>query len=573
MNYTNGIYIGTGRGYAGEIELEVIIDENKIKDIKVIKHNETKIISDPAFKYVLANIIEQNTILVPNVSGCSMTSRGLREAVKDALIKANGDKNELEALMLDAELLEKIKAKKNLRLKEIEKYDVVVIGGGGAGLSASIEAASNGAKVVLLEKMNNIGGNTLVSMGGVNIPQNDEQKVKDIIDSKESYREDIISGGDNESNLEQVDILVENALPTYRWLKDFVGVEFKEDKLIHFGGHKVPRASVFKGKYAIELVDKLRAKAEQVGVKIITGVECNSLVMDENKRVIGVKSTVEEKEVTFEGAFGVVLATGGFSGNIAMRKKYDPNLDERYKTTNVSGVTGQGHDMCEEIDAKFVDMAYIQTFPISNPVTGELSHVGGSRFDGAILVNKQGNRFVEELERRDVVSEGILNQEGGVGYLVWSKEVEAINEGVIANTGEVKRLQKDNLFGQFDSLEQASNFFKIDTQALQNTIDRYNTFVENKKDEDFNRRGELVEIKEGPYYVQVVAPAVHHTMGGVKINDKNQVERNDGTVISGLYAAGEIVGGTHGTNRLGGNAITEILVFGKRCGKNIVDNK
>ncbi|CAH2212479.1 flavocytochrome c [Tepidibacter aestuarii] len=572
MQYKDGKYIGIGNGYGGNIELEVEILKSKINDIVVISHNETKIISDPAFEYIIKNIIEKNTILVPNVSGCSMSSRGIREAVKNALIEANGDRKELETLILQSENLEKINAKKRI-LNSVEKFDVVVVGGGGAGLSAAISAADNGAKVVLLEKMNNLGGNTLVSMGGVNIPENDEQKENEIIDSKESFYNDILQGGDQENYLDQVDILVQNALDTYRWLKDVVEVEFKPKKLIHFGGHKVPRASVFNGKYAIELISKLKAKALSLGVEILTGVDCKNLICDDKGRVVGVKSRVAEKEITFSAEYGVILATGGFSGNIEMRKKYNSKLDDRYKTTNVSGVTGHGHIMSERVGAKFVHMNYIQTFPICNPNTGELSHVGGSRFDGAILVNKSGKRFVEELERRDVVSENILAQEGQVAYLIWGKEIETIGNGTINHKAEAKRLMKDNLFGEFKTIEDGAQFFKLDKDTLRKTIEDYNNYVKIGKDEEFNRRGNLVSISEGPYYIQVVAPAVHHTMGGVKINNKNQVEKADKTIIQGLYAAGEIVGGTHGTNRLGGNAITEVLVFGKRAGESIVINK
>ncbi|WP_373601439.1 flavocytochrome c [Paraclostridium bifermentans] len=572
MNYKDGKYIGIGNGYGGEIKLEVSIENSTIKNIEVISHNETKVISDPAFEHVLANIVKENTILVPNVSGCSMSSRGLRESVKEALIQAGGNKEQLENLILEAETLEKIGAKR-VNIKNNEKFDVVIVGSGGAGLSAAIASSKEGAKVVVLEKMNTLGGNTLVSMGGVNIPGNDAQIATNVIDSKESYYEDIVTGGDNESNLDQVDILVENALTTYNWLKDFVGVEFKENKLIHFGGHKVPRAAVFKGKYAIELISKLREKAISLGVKIVNGVDCQSLICDESGRVVGVNANVSGNQISINANFGVILATGGFSGNIEMRQRYNKNLDERYKTTNVSGVTGQGHVMCEELGAKFVHMNYIQTFPISNPNTGELSHVGGARFDGAVMVNKSGKRFVEELERRDVVSEGILNQEGNVAYLVWGQEVESINNGVTANGAEVTRLKKDKLFGEFNSIEEGAKFFNIDENMLKETINKYNKYVQNGKDEDFNRRGKLVSIEEGPFYIQTIAPAVHHTMGGVKINANNQVLKEDENVINGLYAAGEIVGGTHGTNRLGGNAITEILVFGKRAGESIVKNK
>ncbi|MFI3209664.1 MAG: flavocytochrome c [Peptostreptococcaceae bacterium] len=565
MILKDGIYEGIAKGYGGEIKLEIKIYNSKIENIEIISHMETKIISDPAFKYVPENIVKANSICVPNISGCSITSRALKEAVKDALIKSGADKSLLEQLIIESETLDKISSNNRIRLKDNEKTDVIVVGSGGAGLSAAISSASFGKKVIVVEKMNKLGGNTLVSMGGVNVPKNDAQIKKGIDDNKEDFYEDIIIGGDNESNKEQAKILCENAYDTYRWLQDYVGVKFK-DSLIHFGGHRVSRAAVFEGKYAIELITKLREKAIKLGVKIVSGVDCRELIV-ENDRVCGIKVLANGDTLEILSNYGVILATGGFSGNVDMRKKYDSSLDERYKTTNVSGVSGDGHIMCEKVDAKFVHMNYIQSFPIANPNTGELSHVGGSRFDGAVLVNKKGNRFVEELERRDVVSEAILNQD--TSYLIWGNEVESINFGVKENLSEVNRLKKDDLFIEVNSLEEGAKYFGIDEGNLIKSIDRYNKFVENKKDEDFNRRGNLVKIEKAPFYFQVVAPAVHHTMGGVVINDKNEVQNNNNESIKGLFAAGEIVGGTHGTNRLGGNAITEILVFGKRAGENI----
>ncbi len=565
----NGKFIGIGKGYGGDISVEVEINDSSIKNIEILSHNETKIISDPAFVHIPRLVLESNSILVPNVSGCSMSSRGIREAIKNALIQGGESLDKLEIQMLEAENLVKIGdgASKKI-IKPVENFDVVIVGAGGAGLSAAISVASKGAKVVLLEKMSSIGGNTLISMGGINIPGNDAQIEKDIQDSVELYKKDILLGGDNENSLELLDIFVNEALPTYRWLKDEIKVSFKNE-LIHFGGHTVPRAAVFSGKYAIELIAKLRAKAVSLGVDIRTGVRSKELITDGDSRVIGVLATIEEKNVKFMSKKGVILTTGGFSGNIELRKKYNPSLDERYKTTNISGITGDGHLMCEKVGADFIQMEYIQTFPISNPETGELSHVGGSRFDGAILVNKCGERFVEELERRDTVSEAILKQENGVGYLVWGQEIEKITNYVSKNKEEVERLKNSNLIVVSETLEDAAKFMGVDEEKLLSTIERYNDFVKNKKDLDFNRRGSLVSISEGPYYIQKVAPAVHHTMGGVRINKENQVLNKNGEVIEGLFAAGEIVGGLHGTNRLGGNAITEIIVFGKRAGENI----
>lgn len=565
--YKDGLFKGIGIGYAGEIKVLVTILEGKIKNIKFISHNETPVISEPAFNEIPNEIIKKNTIMVPNVKGCSMSSRGIREAVMNALILSGGEKINLLNEFKDAENLNKIVVRKN-KFKPFENFDIVIVGGGGAGLSAAISASNLGAKVVLLEKMAAVGGNTLVSMGGINIPGSDAQKSKKIEDNPELYYNDALTGGDGENNKELFKILSENALDTYNWLKEEIKVEFKKDELIHFGGHTVPRAAIFKGKYAVELISKLRKKAENLGVEIRTGVDAKEIIT-KDKEVIGIKAISEGKSVKFFGSRGVIFTTGGFSGNIEMRKKYNPELDERYKTTNQSGITGDGHLMCEKLGVDFVHMSYIQTFPIANPLTGALSHVGGSRFDGAILVNKSGERFVEELERRDVVSKSILSQTDGVGYLVWSQEIEAVANRTVENKVEVNTLKRDNLFVE-GTLEECTKKLEINLTTLKNTINIYNSYVEKGRDEKFNRRGNLIKIEKGPFYIQIVAPAVHHTMGGIKINSDNEVLDIRGNIIKGLYAAGEIVGGIHGTNRLGGNAITDILVFGKRAGEKIM---
>lgn len=565
--YKDGLFKGTGIGYAGEIEALVNIAQGKINSVEFLSHNETPVISEPAFNHIPTKIIETNSIMVPNVKGCSMSSRGIKEAVMNSLIASGENREDILKEFKDSENLNKIVINKN-KYKPVENFDIVIVGAGGAGLSAAISASNLGGKVVLLEKMAAVGGNTLVSMGGINIPGSDAQKSKKIEDNPELYYNDALIGGDGENNKELFKILSENALDTYNWLKEEIGVEFKKNELIHFGGHTVPRAAIFKGKYAVELISKLRKKAESLGVDIRTGVEAKDIIT-KDQRVIGIKTLSEGKNIEFFGSKGVVFTTGGFSGNIEMRKKYNPELDERYKTTNQSGITGDGHLMCEKLGVDFIHMSYIQTFPIANPLTGALSHVGGSRFDGAILVNKKGKRFVEELERRDVVSQAILAQDNGVGYLVWAQEIESIANRTTNNKAEVSSLMRSDLFVK-GNIDECSKKMDINLTTLKETLNTYNSYVDNGEDQEFNRRGDLLNIKKGPFYIQTVAPAVHHTMGGIKINSENEVLDIKGNTIKGLYAAGEIVGGIHGTNRLGGNAITDILVFGKRAGEKIM---
>ena len=272
----------------------------------------------------------------------------------------------------------------------------------------------------------------------------------------------------------------------------------------------------------------------------------------------------------FNANKGVIIASGGFASNVEMRKQYNSNYDERFMSTATNSSTGDGIVMAQNVGADVVGMEYIQVYPTCNPLTGIISYVANSRFDGALLFNQEGKRFVNEMGRRDDISNAILDQSGSVGYLVWGQEIETVGNMTKMHEVEFENFKKDDLIYVADTLEDAAKHYNLDVETFVKTIEDYNKSIEDEKDEEFNKGGALRPIKEGPYYIQKVVPSAHHTMGGLKINTMAQVLDTKGNVIEGLYAAGEVTGGIHGTNRLGGNAITDIIVFGRIAGQNIV---
>ena len=265
---------------------------------------------------------------------------------------------------------------------------------------------------------------------------------------------------------------------------------------------------------------------------------------------------------------GVILATGGFASNVEMRKQYNANYDERFKTTARAISTGDGIRMAEEVGASLVDMEFIQVYPTCNPITGIISYVANSRMDGGLLLNKEGVRFVDEMGRRDVISNAILDQTDQIGYLVWGQEIENIGHMTEVHAVEFQNWIDNDLLYVADTLEEAANHFGLDAQAMIKTIEAYNESIRDGLDEDFNKTSSLQPVAVGPFYIQKVVPSSHHTMGGVQINTRTEVISAEGQVIPGLYAAGEVVGDIHGTNRLGGNAITDCVVFGRIAGQN-----
>lgn len=550
---------GTGVGKHGDITVAVTFNGNKIKDIKVVKQQENPVLAAKVFKDLKQSVIDNNSTQLDAISGATFSSKGFLAAVADAAKKAGVklDKAEKKAIKKVAKTL-----------PQESTYDVVVIGAGGAGFSAAIEAKSAGANVVLLEKMPSIGGNSLISGGEMNVAKNWVQPKLGINDdSPELHAEDTFKGGDGKGDMKVINALTHNALNAAQWCRDFLGVRFEDDNLFFFGGHSRKRALIPVGHTGTEFITKFQAKADELGIPIITNMKAEELIKDKSGRVVGVKATMAGQSYTFNAKGGVVLATGGFGANAEMVKKYNPKIDERFKTTDAPGTTGEALYMAERAGAELVNMSYIQTYPICDPISGVIELIADARFDGAVMLNQEGRRFVEELQRRDVLSEAILNQTGGYCWVLWNDKIGAISNTVKVHPTEYEAFTKQGIMATCDDLKCVADFTKIPLDNLNATVNRVSSMTGKGNDKDFNHRSGLVDLSQGKYYVIKAVPSVHHTMGGVRINEKAQVVTKGGKVIPGLWAAGEVTGVTHGTNRLGGNAYTDIIVFGRMAGK------
>ena len=452
-------------------------------------------------------------------------------------------------------------------VKEIN-VDVVVVGSGGAGLISAIKAKETGANVVVLEKLPLIGGNTLISGAEYAAPMNWLQEKENISDSIELFKKDVEkAGGDKEL----IDVLAKNALDGAKWLKDDIKVEWT-DELMFFGGHSVKRSLIPKGQSGKELINKLHAKTEELGIEILTETNAYELIVKDNV-VTGVKAKTKNGELIVN-AKSVILTTGGFGANKKMLNDNDKEIDDKILSTNSPGSTGDGIKMAQKIGADVVDLDKIQLYPVCDVETGKLLYTGDTRLvGGAILVNKEGNRFVEELGTRREISLGIKSQTDSIAYQIWDED--SMQKSKILPTHEIEynNLIEGKKLCKVNSIDEMAEFFGIDKNNLKETIKKFNEDSENGKDTLFNLRRLGFKIEKAPFYCLKAVPAVHHTMGGLRINkDANVLDKN-GNIIKGLYAAGETTGGIHGNNRLGSVSITDITVFGIIAGINAAKNK
>lgn len=438
--------------------------------------------------------------------------------------------------------------------------DIVIIGAGGAGMSAAIQAAQDGAtNVVIVEKNSFVGGNTLRSTGGMNASETSYQEAEGIEDSNQLFFDDTMAGGYNLNDEDLVWTMVNNSAAAVDWV-NAMGADLTVVGM--FGGASVKRIHRPSDTSAVGpvLVNTFSKQLEELDIPVLLNTTANSIVVDEAGKVTGIKVSNEDGEYTI-ACKAVVLATGGFGANSEMVVEYKPDL-AGFGTTNQPGATGDGILMATEIGADTVDMEQIQTHPTVNPDT-QTMYTEGVRGNGAILVNFEGQRFVNELLTRDVVSAAILEQTNGQAWLLF-------DETVRTSLSAIESYINAGIVYEGNTIEELAEQIGVDAEALANTVTTYSTYVANGQDVDFERDSMESDLSTPKYYAALCAPAVHHTMGGLKIDTTAQVLDQEGNAIQGLYAAGEVTGGVHGGNRLGGNAVLDIVVFGRIAGESAV---
>lgn len=436
------------------------------------------------------------------------------------------------------------------------KADVVVIGAGGAGLSAALAAKEAGASVIIVDKMPFAGGNTNYATGGLNASETSVQKKLGIEDSNEQFFQDTMKGGKQRNNPDLVRTLTQKSAETVNWLiaqgmdLSDVGINGgSTNKRSHRPAGGAPVGSHF--------VSVMLKAVEKAGIDIRYNTKVSAILSKDGKAA-GV--TVTEGDKTYNiNAKAVIIATGGFGANNDLVVSYKPDL-KGFGTTNFPGATGDALAWLKPFNVALVDMDQIQTHPTVVPVKN-IMITEAVRGNGAIVVNREGKRFEQEMTTRDVMSAAILKQTGKTAFLVF-------DQGVRDSLKAIESYAKQGLLTEGATVGELAQKLNIPASDLEATVTRYNAFVDAKKDADFNRANMPRKLETAPFYAVEIGPAVHHTMGGIKIDTDAEVINESGSAVPGLYAAGEVTGGVHGANRLGGNAMADIAVFGKIAGTN-----
>ena len=540
----DGEWMGTGEGRSGTIVVKVVVKDHQVDQVTVVSQSES-VFAQEAINDIVAEAEGRTDLMsleVDGISGATLTSTGVIDAINAAMLASMGISAGTENNYEDG------------------TCDIVVVGAGGAGLSAAVAAAETdeGLKIVVLEKQGILGGNTNYSTGGINAAETDIQKGLGIEDTKQLFYDDTMRGGKNENIPSLVWNLVDNAPVTISWLTR-LGADLTDVGLM--GGSSVKRTHRPQGGSAIgpHLMKVLNTACQTENIEIRTSNKVTGLLTAVDGRVTGVSVQNANGSSYRLTARAVIIATGGFGANLAMVTKLQPSLSG-FATLNHPGATGDAFDWVTAIGGTTIQMENIQIHPTAE-ATNHILITEAVRGNGAILVNHEGQRFCNEMDTRDVVSAAILAQSQEEALLVFDQAVRQ-------SLASIETYANQHLLIEGSTLEELAGLLNIPTDQFVQTVSRYNAWQEAGRDDDFGRSATAmpVALETPPYYAIYVEPAIHHTMGGLSVNTETQVLRADGTPIEGLFAAGEVTGGLHGANRLGGNGVADIVVNGRLAG-------
>ena len=590
----SGNFTGTAKGFGGDVSVTLTLTDGAITGCTAEGKDETQGVGSEAIAKMPGEIAESGSIAVDGVSGATVTSTAIKEAAAAALTAAGLNPDDYKTAV------EKTGSAEDSTVEA----DVVVVGAGGAGMTAAITAAGEGKSVVILESQPMVGGNSVRATGGMNAGKTVYQDENEFgesagvektlktaaekyadnetitalaktvseqwaayqanptgyFDSVELMELDTMIGGKGINDPELVETLCANSADAIDWLDEH-GITLHN--VSSFGGASVKRIhrpvnaegkTVSVGSYMIPL---LQENCEKAGVKMMLDTTATEILTDANGAAVGVKATGASGETVTVNAKAVVLASGGFGANLDMVVKYKPEL-KGFMTTNAPGIQGQGIEMAEAIGAATVDMDQIQIHPTVEANTAALI-TEGLRGDGAVLINAEGKRFIDEVGTRDVVSAAEIAQTGSYSWLV-------VDQAMVDASSVIQGYIKKGYTVTGATYEELGKAMGVDAAAFAETMDKWNGYVEAKNDPDFGRTSFANPLNTAPYYAVKVTAGVHHTMGGLKINANTEVLNEKGEVIPGLFAAGEVTGGVHGANRLGGNAVADFTVFGRIAG-------
>jgi len=544
---------GVGQGIDGDVVVQVEADAATIYSVEVLEQNETEGIGSVAVEKLPGAIVAANSIAVDGIASATVTSNAIKDAVRQALTDAGIDPAPFEVAPEAASAAEKT--------AETLDCDVVIVGAGGAGLTAAVRATQAGAKVLVLEKMPFVGGNSLKASGGMNCADTRFQAALDITDSGvPEFIEDTMNGGHGINDLALVTTMAENSAEAVEWLES-IGAPLP--KVAATGGtvHKYLHSPEDGSPVGAYLVAKLSEEAERNGIEILLNTTATEILM-EGGAAVGVKANDAEHDYTIN-ARAVVLASGGFGANFELMCSFNPSLANAV-TTNQPGATGDGILMAEAVGAATVDMEQIQLHPTVYQATSMLVSEK-MRSLGAILVNHEGVRFTNDLATRDAVSNAELQQTGGYAWIVF-------DQNLVDNNKSAAQYIEQGMAVTGDTYEALARAMDVDADAFVKTMETWNRAVADGVDAEFGRNNGMdADLSTAPYYAIQIAPGIHHTMGGIKIDTATEVIDTAGNPIPGLFAAGEVTGGVHGGNRIGGNAVCDFVVFGRIAGASAAD--